>query len=304
MKKQLILILISLIMVWPHGRAEARDLRELTNLAGKKIKAELLDLQEGSLKIRANSRVFEVPVNKLSEADQSFLKEWDTRRRGDEKQLYYSELLFKDDFSAEGFGEQWRLYKSESVIQDGVLIGKTIDIKDHVALDSVSFDERRDIQVSLKFRFMGDDAKSFVVRFADTKCKEVHAGHIVFINIGPKKGSILDGKTGRFKKEIFDKKISGEALDEKTKEMLKTKRKTFELSFEKSKDQWHDLVVRSKNDQVTVILDGKEVGDFQSEGLSHETKSTVSLLTYDRDIHYDDFEIRAAPSPAIEKGDE
>ncbi|MFK5924758.1 MAG: hypothetical protein QM496_21480 [Verrucomicrobiota bacterium] len=277
----------------------ARDFRELTNLEGKKIKAELLDLNDGKIKIRAKGKVFEIPADKLSKEDQTFLTEWDAKRKGSEEDLYYSEQMFADDFSGDDFGERWKHFKSESVIQDGVLIGKTIDIKDHVALDSVKFEGRRDLQVSLKFKFIGPDAKSFIVRFADTDCKEVHAGHIVFTSIGPKKGSILDGKTGTFKKEIFDKKKSGETLDETTLEMLKTKKKTFDLDFEGSKDQWHDLVVRSKNDLVTVIIDGKEVGSFQSEGLAHETKSTVSLLTYDSGIHYDDLEIKSAPNSVI-----
>ena len=66
---------------------------------GKKIKAELLDLDEGKLKIRANGQVFEVPVDKLSEADQTFLVEWDAVRKGEGEKLYYKELVFEDDFS-------------------------------------------------------------------------------------------------------------------------------------------------------------------------------------------------------------
>ena len=75
--------LIALITLMSLQVAGARDFRELTNLEGKKIKAELIDLKEGKLKIRANSRVFEVPVDKLSEADQAFLVEWDAVRKGD-----------------------------------------------------------------------------------------------------------------------------------------------------------------------------------------------------------------------------
>ncbi|NOY00575.1 MAG: hypothetical protein GXP30_12690, partial [Verrucomicrobia bacterium] len=83
--------------------------------------------------------------------------------------------------------------------------------------------------------------------------------------------------------------------------MLKSKKKIFTLDFEDNKDQWHDLIVHSKNDLVTVNIDGKDVGSFQSEGLAHETKSTVSLLTYDRNIHYDDLKIRSAPNSVIKK---
>ncbi|MCF6312977.1 MAG: hypothetical protein L3J39_11050 [Verrucomicrobiales bacterium] len=293
--------LAALTLFATFSLANARDFRELTNLEGKKIKAELLDLNDGKLKIRANSRVFEMPLDKLSSADQDFIVEWDAQKKGTTDELYYKEQVFADDFSSEDFGEQWKHYKGESVIEDGVMIGRTIDIKEHVVLDSVKFEGRRDLQVSLKFKFAGPDAKSFTVRFADTDCKEVHAGHIIFVNIAPTKGSILDGKTGAFRKDIFDKKKAGEELDDATKEMLKTKKKFFELDFEDSKDQWHDLVVRTKADQVFVFIDEKEVGSFQSEGLAHETKSAVSLLTYDRGIHYDDLEIKAAPNTSENK---
>jgi len=291
--------LIALIMVMTLQVAGARDFRELTNLEGRKIKAELLDLKEGKLKIRANSRVFEVPLDKLSEQDQTFLVEWDAKRKGNEDDLYYKDLVFKDDFSGEGFGELWRHYKSESLVKDGVMIGKTIDIKDHAGCDSVRFEGKRDMEIVVKFNFVGDEAERFNVWFDDKDYKGSHAGHIASISISPKGGSITDAKTGNMENTIYEMKKSAAGLDEKTKEMLKSKQVRFELDLKREK--WYELLIRTKADKLVVKIDGKEVGEFQSEGVAHLTKSLVSLTTNVNDVHYDDLVIKAAPNSAIEK---
>jgi len=291
--------LIVLITVMALQVAGARDFRELTNLEGKKIKAELLDLKDGKLKIRANSRVFEVPLDKLSQVDQAFLVEWDAKRKGTEDDLYYKELVFEDDFSGEGFGELWRHYKSESLVKDGVMIGKTIDIKVHAGCDSVRFEGRRDMEVSVKFNFVGDEAERFNVWFDDKDYKGSHAGHIASISISPKGGSIADAKTGNMENAIYEMKKSAAGLDEKTKEMLKSKSVRFELDLKREK--WYELLIRTKADKLVVKIDGKEAGEFQSEGVAHLTKSLVSLTTNVNDVHYDDLVIKAAPNSVIEE---
>ena len=290
--------LIALITVMSLQVAGARDFRELTNLEGKKIKAELIDLKEGKLKIRANSRVFEVPVDKLSEADQAFLVEWDAVRKGDGEKLYYKELVFEDDFSGEEFGELWKHYKSESVVRDGVMIGKTVDINVHAGCDSVRFEGRRDMEVAVKFNFVGEEAERFNVWFDDKDYKESHAGHISSISISPTSLSISDAKTGNFKNDIYEKRKSPEGLDKGTEEMLKSKTVRFELELDREK--WYELLIRTKGDNLVVKIDGKEVGEFQSEGVAHMTKSLVSLTTNVNDVHYDDLLIKAAPNSAIE----
>lgn len=291
--------IIALITVMSLQVAGARDFRELTNQEGKKIKAELLDLNDGKLKIRANSRVFEVPVDKLSQADQDFLVEWDALRKGDGEKLYYKELVFEDDFSGKEFGELWRHYKSESVVKDGVMIGKTVDIKVHAGCDSVRFEGRRDMEVAVKFNFVGEEAERFNVWFDDKDYKGSHAGHITSITISPSHLQISDAKTGYFNNEIYEKRKSSEGLDEEAKEMLKTK--TVRLPLELKREKWYDLLIRTKADKVVVEIDGKEVGEFQSEGVAHMTKSLVSLTTNVNDVHYDDLVIKAASNKGLEE---
>ena len=43
-----------------------------------------------------------------------------------------------------------------------------------------------------------------------------------------------------------------------------------------------------------VEIDGKMVGELQSEGLAHLTKSMLTITTYVSDVHYDDLVIKAA----------
>lgn len=281
--------------------AGAREFRDFTNLEGKKIHGELLDVRDGKVRIRAKGRVFDISLETLSKDDQTFLNEWDLKRKGEEEQLYYKEVIFEDDFSGEGFGERWRHYKSESVIKDGVLVGKTIDINDHAGVDSITFEGRRDMEVSVKFKFAGPSAERFNVWFDDKDFKGAHAGHIASISISPTGGNIADAKTGNMENSIYEMKKSPAGLDEETKKLLETKTSRFELDLEKSKEEWHQLVIRTKGDKVVVKVDGKEVGELQSEGVAHNTKSVVSLTTNVNDVHYDDFVVKAAPQSVIEE---
>lgn len=274
----------------------ARDFRDLTNTERATINAEILDLEGENLRIRSNGTVFEVPVNSLSEADQKWITEWNAKRRGAEDELYYSEVIFEDDFSSEGFGERWGHYKSESVVEDGIMIGKTIDINDHAGCDSVRFEGRQDMEVSVKFKFASEEAKRFNVWFDDKGYDGSHAGHITSVFIDRNGGSITDAKTGNMANDIYEKKKSAAGLDDETKELLASKTMRFDADIEN--EEWHDLVVRTKGAVVTVLIDGDEVAEFESEGNAHDTKSLISLTTNVNDVHYDDFVVKAAPAAA------
>lgn len=294
--KKIALLLCALALL---QTADAGEVRKFTNRDGKTITAELLDLADGVVKMRANRRDYEVPLENLSEADQAWLNEWEAKRK--EPPPYYSELVFEDDFSGSGFGEQWGHYKSESVVQDGVLIGKTIDIKDHAGVDSIRFEGRKDMEVSVKFKFAGPEAERFNLWFDDKDYKGAHAGHIASVSISPTGGAIADAKTGNMENSIYEKKKSPEGLDEETKKLLETKTVRFPLELEETKAEWHELLVRTKGEVITVLVDGKEAGSLESEGNAHPTKSVVSLTTSINDVHYDDFVVKAAPAEAVKE---
>jgi len=272
---------------------ETREIRTFTNSAGIKIEAELIDVKDGKARLIVNRKPFDVPVESLSSEDQEFLKTWDLKRQGKEDELYYSEVIFQDDFEKPDFGPEWSHFKSKSQVQGGVLIGKTIDIKDHAGVDAFRFQEgRQDLEISVKFNFAGETAERFNVWMDDKDYKGSHAGHICSVSISPTGGSISDAKTGNFENSIYEKRKSGGTLDEATTELLKTKTSNFVLDLKR--ESWHTLLIRTKGEEVVVSVNGFEVGKLKSPGHSHETKSVVSLTTTIDDVQYDDFLIKAA----------
>ena len=206
---------------------------------------------------------------------------------------YYSRPVFSDDFSSGEFSKSWSHYKSGSVIKDGVLKGITPEGSDHSAVDIVKIEPERDLEVSVKFRYTSDKAKSFNLWFDDRNYKESHAGHICNVNVSPTAVSIGDAKTGNFRNDIYEKKkATPPTLTDADKEFLKTKNKTLPVTL--SLQDWHTLVARTKGDEIEVSLDGKLVGGFKSDGIAHDTKTVISLTTNQIDVEYDDFAIKAA----------
>lgn len=268
-------------------------MRDLTNREGTVIKAEIVELTgEGTVKVIVKLKPYDIPLASLSDEDQAWLKKWDLTQRLGEEAAHYNEEIFRDDFAAEGFGERWGHYKSGSVVRDGVLVGITPEGSDHSAVDNIKLDGRQDVQVMVRFRFVGSEGKSFNVWLDDKDYKESHAGHICSISISPENLTISDAKTGQFANSIYEQTKSGAPLSDELKAMLATKTARFPLEL--SRDEWHSLVIRTKGDTTTVLIDEKEAGEFSSEGISHDTKSLISLTTNAVAVEYDDFSIHAA----------
>jgi hypothetical protein len=203
----------------------------------------------------------------------------------------YSRVIFADDFSGNGFGPRWGHYKSSSVVKDGILVGITAPTSDHSAVDNIKFTGERDLEVSVKFRFTSDKAKSFNVWFDDKDYKGSHAGHICQATISPTGVNLADAKTGGFDltNGLYARKKANQLTDEE-KKVLATKAKRFPVKL--TLQEWHTLVVRTKGDELSVTIDGKPAGSFQSPGIAHQTKSLVSLTTNPVDVHYDDFSLK------------
>ena len=206
---------------------------------------------------------------------------------------YYSRTIFADDFSGSGFGQRWGHYKSGSVVKDGVLVGITPENSDHSAVDSIRFPAERDLEVSVKFRFVSEKAKSFNVWFDDKDFKDSHAGHICSVSISPAAVTIADAKTGNFRNDIYEKKkATPSTLTAEDKAMLATK--NTKLTVKLALQEWHTLVIRTKGESIEVSLDGKVAGSFKSEGVAHDHKTLVSLTTNPVDVHYDDFSLKGS----------
>lgn len=299
MKSQVLILLLALgVGASSLFAEEARVTRTFTNKEGTKILADLIDLKGEKVHLVVNRKTFEVPLDTLSAGDQAFIKKWDANRKaaaaeGAEGGGYYSELLYQDDFEKADFDKRWTHFKSKSQVQGGVLVGRTIDIDDHAGVDAIRLEEgRQDLEVAVKFNFADEKAERFNVWFDDKDYKGSHAGHICSVVISPKAITISDAKTGNFENSIYEKRKGGGELDEETQKMLKTKTKNVPIDIKREK--WHELVVSTKGDEVSVSINGYGIAKMKSEGFAHGTKSLVSLTTYVDDVHYDDFSIKAA----------
>ena len=208
----------------------------------------------------------------------------------------YPRDIFSDDFSAQAFGKAWGHYKSSSVVKDGMLVGITAPTSDHSAVDHVRLEGECDLEVSVRFRFFSDKAKSFNVWFDDKNYKGSHAGHICQATIAPTSVNMADAKTGGFNLEggIYDRKKANK-LTEQEKTMLASKAVRFPTKL--TLQDWHTLVVQTKGENIAVVIDGKTIGSFKSAGIAHETKSLIRLTTNPVDVHYDDFSIKGVIKP-------
>lgn len=195
----------------------------------------------------------------------------------------YQTQLFSDDFSADKLGKPWTLYKSSSVVKDGVLVG--IEQKDggHAAVHQLRTAPYSDVELTVDLKFQG--SRSTNLTFNQHQFKGSHAGHLCRVVVSPNKVTLRDGKTGVFNNEIFKKRRAKEKLTAKEQAILKRTQATFPVKLEEGK--WYTVNVRIKGDLMQAFIDGKLVGSLRSEGIAHQTKDKIGLVTPKQSIHYD-----------------
>ncbi len=289
---KLLLTILTLLILQP---IHAREFRDLTNSEGNKIKAELLDLRDQKLKIRFKGRVFELPMDKLSQEDQIFVAKWQANRnegKSETENPSDMETIFEDDFSGESFDEQWH-HNDASMMKEGVLYVTKEPDSSHPGGSSVRFEGRKDMHINVKFKFSGPEAKGFMVKFGDKQYKGSHAGHICRVGVNLKNIVLLDSKTGGFKNEIFKMKQSGNGLDEATKKLLKEKE--FRQSITLEKEKWYQLALQTKEDVMTLFIDGEKIAELKSAGIAHENKTLAGIVASNTGVAFDDFTLKATP---------
>ena len=124
---------------------------------------------------------------------------------------------------------------------------------------------------AVTLRFMLEDAKdSLGLDFADAQCKEVHAGHLCAAKVDAKAVVLIDHKTGGMRNDIHDARTAKTPLTDEQKKAIVGKSKSVPHATEIGK--WHELQVKMEGDEISVAVDGKEVGSFHSPGIAHPTK--------------------------------
>lgn len=128
--------------------------------------------------------------------------------------------------------------------------------------------------VGLRFK-LEDGKDSLGLNFADPEFNEVHAGHLFAAKVDTKRVQCQDLKTGNMRLDIRQAREAKKPLSEEQQAALKGKDKSFPHPLEIGK--WHDLLVQIAGDEITVTINGTEVGRFNSPGIAHPTKRLLRL---------------------------
>ncbi|MAI32666.1 MAG: hypothetical protein CMM07_13465 [Rhodopirellula sp.] len=221
---------------------------------------------------------------------------------GGAEQLSVLPLLFEDDFerveaddAKEQLGNGWETNSKKRAqgnkqvdLKDGALFINRHPVADH-GVSVVKDVEFRNVQIEMKFRLAkGDDLG---INLADMREKSVHAGHICVARIRLNKVDITDLKTGPMKLENRTLKLAGK-LTKQQKSAIDKKTKTIPVKL--NADVWHSLMVRVQGDQMSVQIDGVDVGQFRSPGIGHATKRRLRL-SVGKSAVVDDLSIRGTP---------
>jgi hypothetical protein len=195
-------------------------------------------------------------------------------------------LIFEDDFErnesqekTDEIGNGWgsnsksRAAGNKQVdLRDGAMYIYIHKVADH-AVSVTHPAEFRDGRVELRF-MLEDKQDSLGLNFADLSYKEVHAGHLFAAKVSTTGVELSDLKTGNMDLKIRELRQANQ-LTPAQQAMLRTKVKKFPHQLETGK--WYTLLAKIVGDNLSVSIDGKEVGAFASEGIAHPTKRMLRL---------------------------
>lgn len=199
----------------------------------------------------------------------------------------YGTLIFHDEFERSESQElkdepgndwttssDWTAPGQKQVdLRDGALYMFTHESAVHAISTRHEF-SFTDGTVGMRFK-LDHEKDQLQLNFADLSVKTVHAGHLFDALFSLKGVSFEDKKTGSMNLETRAAREKG-TLTKTQLEALKSKHASFPNPI--SKGEWHDLLVHVEGDRISALVDGKEIGSFQSEGIAHPTKRLLRLL--------------------------
>ncbi len=198
----------------------------------------------------------------------------------------HGELIFSDDFERKesqeekdepgngwGTNSKSRANGNKQVdLRDGAMYIYFHESADHAVSVTHPFDFKNG---AIGMKFMLEDAKdSLGLNFADQQYKKVHAGHLFITRISTSQVQLQDLKTGVMDLTLRDAN-KAKTLTKDQKALLKTKAKKITNKLETGK--WHDLLVQVDGEKLSVTINGKIIGSFESEGIAHPTKRMLRL---------------------------
>lgn len=196
------------------------------------------------------------------------------------------ELIFEDHFERnesqeeqEEIGNGWksnsrtRANGNKQVdLKNGAMYIKFHPSADHAVSVVHPFEFRNGV---VKLRFMLENkGDSLGLNFADLSYKKVHAGHLFVARVFPNRVELQDLKTGNMDLKTRELRLAKKLPDELA-EALKKKKVSFPNKIKVG--EWHDLQVTVEDDTIRLVINGKEIGEFTSEGIAHPTKRLLRL---------------------------
>jgi len=143
----------------------------------------------------------------------------------------------------------------------------------------------QDGAVALRFRL--SEGEDFGLDFVDRQFKEVHAGHLCMARIQLNRVTITDSKTGGMRNDIRERRQKN-PKDQELVKLLKSKTKSFK--HELKPDKWYEALIVIEGDAMRVSIDGRQVGEFHSEGIAHPTKRMITLAV-NKGARFDDVKV-------------
>lgn len=195
-------------------------------------------------------------------------------------------LLFEDDFeraeadpAVETVGNGWKTNSKARAagnkqvwVKNGAMHIARHAVADH-GVSVVHPAEFRDGTIELRFK-LEDPKDTLGIDIADPQFKDVHAGHLLKVDVGTKRVQISDLKTGNMNMKYYEAKKAKTLTDEQ-KTAIAAANKQIPMNIESG--QWHTLRFTIAGDTVTATIDGTDVGAFTSPGFAHPTKKLLRL---------------------------
>ncbi|MBI1374104.1 MAG: DUF1080 domain-containing protein [Phycisphaera sp.] len=200
---------------------------------------------------------------------------------------YYTKVVVQDDFSGPAFDKKWRFYSAESTLEDGKVHAKMKP--GHGAVQNVNVEAGADFEVTVRFKPV-DKNVGIQITFNDREYKESHAGHICRVAFSPKGVKFQDGKYGVFSNKVYEQKEKDGTLNEASKAIIAAHQKL--VDFPMTSGDWVTATVRVKGDLMELLVDGKDVGSYRSDGIAHETKRNVAFVVGKDEMYIDDVMIK------------
>ncbi|MBT2160536.1 hypothetical protein HW347_04615 [Zobellia sp. KMM 6746] len=199
----------------------------------------------------------------------------------------YGKLIFFDDFERnesqelkDEVGNNWTTSSDKTAKGH-----KEVDLKDGLMHIYIHKEANHAVSVRQKMNFKDGTIEMdfklnhlediLVLNIADPTCKSVHAGHLINVKIKTGSVELQDLKTGVFLLEHV-KARKEKNLTKEQKLLIKSKSKKISNTIELGK--WMHVVAQIQEEKLTVIINGKEIGSFVSNGIGHHAKSLLRIL--------------------------